>query len=99
MRLALELVPFSGIAFLWFIGVIRSRLGHREDKLFATVFLGSGLLFVAMLFAGAAGIGALLSVYGGPDAIPEYDVKLVSATSTALLTTYGIRWRPSSPSW
>jgi hypothetical protein len=49
VQLAVSLIPFAGIAFLWFIGVIRTRLGEREDKLFATVFLGSGLLFVALL--------------------------------------------------
>ena len=48
-------IPFAGIAFLWFIGVVRDRIGRREDRLFSTVFLGSGLLFVAMLFASAAG--------------------------------------------
>ena len=47
-------IPFAGIAFLWFIGVIRDRIGSREDRFFATVFLGSGLLFVSMLFAAAA---------------------------------------------
>ena len=52
--LALNLVPFTGIAFLWFIGVVRDRLGPREDKFLATVSLGSGLLFVAMLFVAAA---------------------------------------------
>src|SRR5262245_50088119 len=52
--LALNLVPFSGIAFLWFIGVVRYRIGQREDRFFATVFLGSGLLFVAMLFVASA---------------------------------------------
>jgi hypothetical protein len=41
-----EPIPFAGIAFLWFIGVIRDRIGAREDRFFATVFLGSGLLFV-----------------------------------------------------
>ena len=45
----LYLAPFSGIAFLWFIAAIRDRIGAREDRFFATVFLGSGLLFVAML--------------------------------------------------
>src|SRR5205085_8057693 len=54
VRFALKLVPFAGIAFLWFIGVLRNRLGELEDKFFATVFLGSGLLFVASLFAAAA---------------------------------------------
>ena len=55
VSLALNLLPFAGIAFLWFIGVVRDRLGEYEDRLFATVFLGSGLLFLAMLFASAAG--------------------------------------------
>src|SRR6516165_10479030 len=57
--LALNLVPFAGIAFVWFIGVVRDRIGQREDRFFATVFLGSGLLFVAMLFVGAAGGGLI----------------------------------------
>ena len=52
--LAINLVPFAGIAFLWFIGVIRDRIGAHEDRFFATVLLGSGLLFVAMLFVASA---------------------------------------------
>ncbi len=56
--MALNLVPFAGVAFLWFIGVLRDRLGQQEDRFFATVFFGSGLLFLAMLFAAAAVIGA-----------------------------------------
>ena len=47
-------MPFAGIAFLWFIGVVREQLGEVEDRLFSTVFLGSGLLFLAMLFTGAS---------------------------------------------
>ena len=61
--LALNLVPFAGIAFLWFIGVLRDRLGEREDLFFATVFLGSGLLFLAMLFMSAAMVGGLIITY------------------------------------
>ena len=60
VRLALALVPFAGIAFLWFIGVLRSRLGELEDRFFATVFLASGLLFVACLFGAAAITRAIL---------------------------------------
>ena len=60
---ALGLVPFAGIAFLWFIGVVRDRLGENEDQLFATVFLGSGLLFLAMLFASMAIAGGILIAY------------------------------------
>ncbi len=63
IALALNLVPFSGLAFLWFIGVLRDRLGNREDRFFATVFLGSGLLFIAMLFAAAAIVGGILAAF------------------------------------
>lgn len=57
IRLASELMPFAGICFLWFIGVVRANLGRYEDKFFATVTLGSGLLFLAMMFASSA-VGA-----------------------------------------
>jgi hypothetical protein len=56
----LNLIPFAGIAFLWFIGVLRDRLGAREDQFFATVFFGSALLFMAMLFTAASLVGALI---------------------------------------
>jgi hypothetical protein len=54
-------VPFSGIAFLWFIGVLRDRIGQYEDRFFATVFLGSGLMFVAMLFVASGVTAGLLA--------------------------------------
>src|SRR5260370_4397701 len=60
VRLALDFVPFAGIAFLWFIGVLRSRLGEREDQFFATVFIASGLLYVACLFVASAVMEALI---------------------------------------
>ena len=63
VALALSLVPFAGIAFLWFMGVVRDRLGHLEDQFFSTVFYGSGLLFLAMTFASAALAGGLLASY------------------------------------
>jgi hypothetical protein len=61
VTLALILIPYAGIAFLWFIGVIRDLLSESEDRLFATVFLGSGLLFLALTFIGAALAAGLLS--------------------------------------
>jgi len=63
IALAMQLVPFAGIAFLWFVGVLRDRLGAREDPFFATVFLGSALLFLAMLFVSAAVSGALITAF------------------------------------
>lgn len=61
VSLALNLIPFAGIAFLWFIGVLRDLLADHEDRLFSTVFLGSGLLFLAMTFIGAALVAGLLN--------------------------------------
>lgn len=63
VALGLNLIPFAGIAFLWFIGVLRDRLGEFEDRFFSTVFLGSGLLFLAMLFASAAVAGGIIIAY------------------------------------
>jgi hypothetical protein len=67
IHLALNLLPFAGIAFLWFIGVLRDRMGAQEDRFFATVFLGSGLLFLAMIFTASAITGGLMMAY---EAIP-----------------------------
>jgi hypothetical protein len=61
VKFALVLVPFAGLAFLWFIAVARERLGRFEDQFFSTVFIGSGLLFLAMVFAAAAGAGAMVA--------------------------------------
>ena len=63
IRVALNLLPFAGIAFLWFIGVLRDRMGAKEDRFLSTVSLGSGLLFLAMTFASAAATGALMMAY------------------------------------
>ncbi|KXX55299.1 hypothetical protein [Rhodococcus sp. LB1] len=62
ITIALILAPFAGIAFLWFIGVVRDHFGKLEDRFFATVFLGSGLLFLATMFVSMALAGGLLAV-------------------------------------
>ena len=58
LRTSLTLRPFAGIAFLLLIGVIRDRLGDYEDRFFATGLLGSGLLFLTMVFVATAIAGA-----------------------------------------
>jgi hypothetical protein len=60
---ALALVPFAGIAFLWFIGVVRDRIGDLEDRFFSSVFFGSGLLFLAMTFVATAMAGGMVATY------------------------------------
>ena len=96
---ALNLVPFAGIAFMWFLGVLRDRLGAREDKFFATVFLGSGLMFLGMLFvAASAAAGLILAYTAAPNALPDrtaftfarafaYDVMRIYAFKMAAVFT------------
>jgi hypothetical protein len=87
------LVPFSGIAFLWFIATVRNLIGDREDRFFATIFLASGLLFVAMLFVAAGVGGALLAAVkfqGEP--VPSQDaVVLVRSFGFGFLFIYAMR--------
>ncbi len=51
---ALHLVPFMGLSFLWFMAVLRHRIGTDVGRIESTVFLGSGMLFVGTIFAAAA---------------------------------------------
>jgi hypothetical protein len=89
----LYLAPFSGIAFLWFVAAVRSRIGAFEDRFFSTVFLGSGILFVAMLWAAAAAAGASLAAVrfqGSPPPSPDVFV-FARGLAYTLLYVYGIR--------
>jgi hypothetical protein len=93
IQLALNLLPFAGIAFLWFIGVIRDQLGQREDRFFATVFFGSGLLFLGMLFVAAAVVGAMLAAFGDEPAAfgasPAF--RFARAVSVSLVNVYMVK--------
>ena len=90
--IALGLVPFAGIAFLWFIGVVRDRIGDAEDRFFATVFLGSGLLFVAMFFVSSAILGGIIAAATRPGLSPDPSVVVFCSRVTHLLSTvYGLR--------
>jgi len=89
----LYLGPFAGIMFLWFIAVIRDQIGEREDRFFATVFFGSGLLFVALLFAASAVASAVVVGYRylGLDAPTVDQMRLVRSLSYTLLFAFASR--------
>jgi hypothetical protein len=91
--LGLYLIPFSGIAFLWFIAAIRAHLGERGDRFFATVFIGSGLLFVGMLFSASAAAGSLLAAvkYQGQPLPGPDTVVFARALAFAFLFVFGVR--------
>ena len=92
MRVALNLVPLAGIAFLWFVGVIRSRSGAQEDQFLATVVLGSGLLFIACVFGAAALTGGLSdAVDAGHVQLPNSETYYFGIqTSNVLLNVFAI---------
>jgi hypothetical protein len=90
--LALYLIPFAGIAFVWFLAALRRRIGRLEDQFFATVFLGSGLLFVAMLFAtGAAASAALTAARLGTDPAYQAVFEFGRALSETLFYVFAIK--------
>jgi hypothetical protein len=93
VRLALMLAPFAGIAFLWFMGVVRNQLGRLEDQFFSTVFYGSGLLFLAMIFSSAAVAGGLISSYAlDPEAMTKSGILTFGRTTIYTITNvYAIR--------
>lgn len=90
---AIYLFPFTGIAFLWFIGVLRDRMGAQEDRFFATVFMGSGLLFLAMLFtAGAMTAGIILAFRTMPERLFESGLYAFGrAAAYQLVNVYAIK--------
>jgi hypothetical protein len=91
VAIGLNLIPFAGIAFLWFIGVLRDRIGAHEDRFFATVFLGSGLLFVGMMFVAAAIAGGLIADMSS-SAPPGADTLVLGRNVTSLLlNVYSMR--------
>lgn len=91
VSLAMNLIPFAGIAFLWFIGVIRTRLGGLEDRLFATVVLGSGFLFVAMLFSAAAIVGSLIAVSADGQPVGADTQRFAGLLVSGLMGAFGTR--------
>ncbi|MFD7878768.1 hypothetical protein ACFV5G_32540 [Streptomyces sp. NPDC059766] len=82
VRAALEIVPFAGIFFLWFMGALRAQVGEAEDRFVATVFLGSGLVFVATTFGAGAAAGTVLNE--GPSTFGR-------DFAYTLMTTYALR--------
>lgn len=88
---ALVLAPFAGIAFLWFVGVLRDRLGELEDRFFGTVFLGSGLLFLAMTFVSMSLAGGILALSRTSTGSPNEIVYFGREVMLHIDNVYGVR--------
>jgi hypothetical protein len=87
------LVPFAGIAFLWFTGVMRDLLGELEDKFFATVFLGSGIILVVMMFVWTSAFGAMFGTHQVlAGALNDFDIFLYAITfANEIMGSYFLR--------
>lgn len=93
VSLALNLIPFAGIALMWFIGVLRDRLGQSEDRFFATVLLGSGLMFVGMMFVSASALGGILVAYSssGGTALDAHAFAFARAFAQDVMRIYAFK--------
>jgi hypothetical protein len=93
IAIATKLMPFAGISFLWFIGVVRDGLGRYEDKFFASVFICSGVLFLAMMFISTAVAAGLVASNAGvtdPSAHVE-TIRFGKMVMLAATRTYAVR--------
>ncbi|MDJ0954424.1 MAG: hypothetical protein QNJ81_12165 [Acidimicrobiia bacterium] len=54
----LQIMVLATAGFLWFVGVIRTRIGESAPRLFDTVFAGGAILFAGLLFIGSAALAA-----------------------------------------
>jgi len=88
----LALIVIGTVAFLWFVGVVRSRLGQREHRMLGSVFLGSSVLLAGLVLLGAAMLAApsfLVDVGGG---MPDVGAaSLLRAESAVVLSVFAPR--------
>ena len=92
VTVGLYLVPFAGIAFLWFMMAFRALL-DRPAALTQGLQLASGVAFICMLFAGtaAAGAVALMLNFADVPAPPVSVDRVLSTVGYGLVFVYGVR--------
>jgi hypothetical protein len=96
VTVGMHIVPFAGIACLWHIGSTRSlieSLPGPTTGLPHWLQLASGVLFVCMLFAGTAAVGAvaLLTVFSStPPPSPEV-ARTFTGAGYGLVFVFGVR--------
>ncbi len=87
MITGLNLLVMSSIAFVWFVAVIRRRVGDRENRFFGTVFFGSAVLLsgawlAAGVFAAPPALSAsTFDVVPGPDTIAALQAAAIGMAS------------------
>lgn len=90
-RLGVAVIPYVGIAFLWFTAALNYHFGHADNRLFTTVFTGSGIVFIVIMLMIGAIAGAELSALA-QGLNPEGTSRVVPAiTINELLGSYAPR--------
>ncbi len=88
----LQVLVIATIAFLWFVGVIRGRLGDREPRLFGTVFFGASILLAGLVFVGTALLSAPAVLLAVSDRTPDPDaVSLTRSGAVVVLSVFAPR--------
>ncbi|WP_455369964.1 hypothetical protein [[Eubacterium] cellulosolvens] len=93
ISLALGLMPFAGIAFLWFLGVIYDRMGDYEDRFFSTLLFGSGIIYVALMFVASSMLSGILiiSIQDPSILIDNRTILIVRSVASLINTVYALR--------
>ena len=90
-RWALVLLPYVGIAFIWFMAALNYNLGHADHRLFTTVFLASGIVFVGLCFVAGAVASAELEAIVTEQKLSDASRLIPGATVNTLLINYSAR--------
>lgn len=88
------LLAIAGVCFLWFLVTLRRTLRRAEGELgsLTTVAVASGIVFVAILFAGGASMGVVatsMSLGGEPQPGPEVG-RLFTQLGYTLILLFGM---------
>jgi len=90
--LLLQVIVIATIGFLWFVGVVRGRLGEREPRLFGTVFLGGSVLMAGVMIAGTSALAApSVLVEAGGKAVDPGAASMSRALAVSLLSVFAPR--------
>jgi hypothetical protein len=92
----LYLVPFAGIAFLWFLAAFRDRivrLAASESTMLSTVQILAGAIYVAMQFSASASIvTVVLSLESGAPSPADVDaVRPFLVLGDTILVVFALR--------
>ena len=90
----LYLMPFAGIAFIWYIVALRAwAQGYvrRQNALLSNVQLVSGIIYTTLFFAGAAAISVTASTAQFEDQIDPDLARLFPQYGTNLVLVFAMR--------